>query len=426
LKATMREVDRVFGHLRLEVYMDEGGARARFSVTQEPRFFEKILVGRRFDEVPFIASRICGACSVAHFLASIYAIEDAMGVEVPEDVLLLRDLANQLQTAQNHVVHLVFMALPDYMGFSNLDEMLENASPLVKEGVRLNSLCVQAAKLLAGRIINPTVGGVGGFHLDLDPYRIDKAVNLLKEAEKLAEDLADAVLKLHLPELEERTSNYAVLDAPRGYLTKGDIIKLSSGAEIKAREYTNIFTEVTTEGSTSKLVTVGGSPLYVGPRARLNAYRDLIKELKHYLEPLPHRMRNPFYNVKAKALEILYTVKNVRRVLEELRGRSLKLRTEVRVRGGEGVGVIEAPRGLLIHHYRVDDDGRLVYANIITPTVFNARHTEESVEQLAASMLRSGEMNDEKLGRLAEMLVRSYDPCLPCATHVVLYRGVRR
>jgi len=426
LNAVIREVDRVLGHLKLEVYIDEGRARAHFSVTQEPRFFEKILVGRKFYEALFIASRICGACSIAHFLASIYAIEDAMGVEVPEDVLLLRDLANQLQTAQNHVAHLVFMALPDYMGFSNLDEMLKNASYLVKEGMRLNNLCVETTKLLAGRITNPTIRGIGGFHLDLDPYRIDKAVNMLKEAEKLTEDLADTTLKLNLPELEEKTSNYAVLDAPRGYLTKGDAIKLSSGVEIKAHEYTSIFSEVATEGSTSKLAAVEGSPLYVGPRARLNAYRDLLKELEHYLMPLPHYMRNPFYNVKAKALEILYTVRNVRRELEELRGRSLKLRTEVRVREGEGVGVIEAPRGLLIHHYRVDSEGRIVYANIISPTVFNARHIEESAEQLAASMLRSSELDYGKLGRLAEMLVRSYDPCLPCATHVVLHRGVRK
>ncbi len=416
-------IDKVFGHLVIEVSIDEEKVRARFLSKQEPRFIESILRGRRFYEVPFVTSRICGACSIAHFLASIYALENAMNIEVHEDIKLLRDLMNQIQIAQNNVVHLLFLAIPDYLGVANLEELIKREPELVRDGMRLNRLCLQAVNLLAGRIVNPNTCNVGGFYREFEPAKIRKVIVLLKEAESLAKKFVDFVFQLQIPRLEEVSQTYAVLESPREYLVKGNDIILSTGRRIPAEEYQKVFMEVVAEGSTSKIVTVDNGSLYVGSRARVNAYYERLRELENYVKVLSPPSRNPFDNVRAKAIEILYTIKNVRDKLSELADRRLKLRVDFTVREGEGVGVLEAPRGLLIHHYRVDSDGRIVYANIITPTVFNARHIEECAEQLAVQELRSGSLDVEKLRRLTMMLVRAYDPCLPCATHVVVYRG---
>jgi len=416
-------VDRVFGHLVLELSVDGENALARFLSKQEFRFIEGIVRGRRFYEVPFIMSRICGACSIAHFLTSIYALENAMKIEVPEDVKVLRDLMNQIQVAQNNVVHLLFLAVPDYLGATNLEELIKYKPEIIKGCMRLNSLCLQVTNLLGGRIVNPNTCNVGGFYSEPEPAKVRKAVELLKEAEELAKGLVDFTFQLQLPVLEEVSQTYAVLDSPRDYLVKGDDIILSTGVRISAEDYRKVFVEKVVEGSTSKVVTADNQSLYVGPRARVNAYYERLRELEDYVSVFSPPSRNPFDNVRAKAMEVLYVIKSLRDKLSEVAERKLRLRVDFTVKEGEGVGVLEAPRGLLIHHYRVDSNGVITYANVITPTVFNSKHIEECAERLAVQEVRKGSFNIEKLRRLTAMLIRAYDPCLPCATHVIIRRG---
>ncbi len=416
-------VDRVFGHLVVELSIEDESVRARFLSKQGPRFFEVILRGREYYEVPFIVSRICGACSIAHFLASIYALENAMNVEVTEDIKLLRDLANQIQIAQNNLVHLLFLALPDYVGASSFDSLVKSNYEIVRDGMKLNSLCLKVVNMLIGRIVNPLSCNVGGFYKDLNRSRLRRIIDLLKEAEKLTKKLVDYIFQLELPELEEKTHTYAVLESPRDYLVKGDDIVLSDGSRVPVKDYSKVFSEQCVKGSTSRVVLRNGGAVYVGPRARLNAYYERLREYREYLSVLSPPMKNPFMNIKAKALELLYIIGNVKEKIYELQDRTLKLRVSVKPRRGEGVGAIEAPRGLLIHHYVVNEDGKITYANIITPTIFNAKHLEECAEVLAIRAIKSGKIDVEFLRKLLSMLVRAYDPCLPCATHVVMVRG---
>ena len=418
----IESIDKVFGHLVVEVNVSEERIRTYFKSMQEPRFVEIIIRNRKYYEVPFITSRICGACSIAHFLASIYGIENAMGIEVNEDIKLLRDIMNQVQIAQNNIVHLLFLALPDYIGGTSFKDLLKYNPDIVRIGLKLNALCLKVIDIVAGRIVNPNTCNIGGFYRDIPKEKIKKSIEILREAESLAKKFVDFVFQLETPKFIESSSTYAVLESPREYLVKGEHIVFSNGVRVNSEDYMKVLNEIPTEYSTSKIVLYNGEPLYVGSRARVNAYYERLHGFEEYIEMLSLPLRNPFDNLKAKALEILYIIKNVKEKFDEILDKRLKLRVNVKPREGEGVGVIEAPRGLLIHHYRVDREGRIVYANIITPTTINAKHIEECAATLVFNSMKKGNYDFENLRKLVSMLVRSYDPCLPCATHIVFVK----
>lgn len=415
----VERVDKVFGHLELRISLKENEVDSKFRVVQDVRLIEAVIEGRRYDEAPLIASRICGACSIAHFLASVTAIENALGVELPEDAMVLKEVMNKVQVAQNNVVHLYFLALPDYYGAKSLGELLTIKPGIVRQGFQLNSLCLQAVDLLAGRIVNPITYRVGGFTKTFPREKIERVIKTLRRAEEYAKEVVEHVMELKAPELQDPAPNYLVAESPIGYLSLGDHIVGSDGERFHGLKYQEYLKEEIVEYSNSKAYLYKDKVFYVGSRARLLAYGERLVGLEDYVSKINTQLGNPFNNLKAKALEILYTIMDSREKLEELKDKTMKLRTEVELREGEGVGVLEAPRGLLIHHYRVNRDGRITYANIITPTAMNARHIEVSAKVLGGKLLEENASIDE-VRRQVSMLIRAYDPCLPCAVHVVV------
>ncbi len=412
-------IDKVFGHLELRLSLRNGSVDAKFRVVHDMRLIEAVIEGRKVDEAPIIASRICGACSIAHFLASITAIENALGVELPDDIILLKESMNKIQVAQNNVVHLFFLALPDYYNARTLSELLSRNPDLIKIGFKLNNLCLQVVELLAGRIVNPNTYRIGGFTKKPSKDKVEKAVRILGEAEKLAREVVDHVTRLELPELVDPSPVYLVSESPIGYLSIGDYILSSTGEKFRAVDYPKYISEEVVDYSNSKVYRYNGRVFYVGSRARVLEYGERLVGLEDYVSSIVKELNNPYANIKAKALEILATIMDVKEKLDELKDRDLRLRTEYTIRSGEGVGVLEAPRGLLIHHYRVDSEGRVVYANIITPTAMNALHIEHSAMTLGKKIVE-GELDVVEAKKYLSMLVRAYDPCLPCAVHVVV------
>lgn len=415
----VERIDKVFGHLELRISLKENEVDSKFRVVQDARLIEAVIEGRRYDEAPLIASRICGACSIAHFLASVTAIENALGVELPEDAMVLKEVMNKVQVAQNDVVHLYLLALPDYYGAKSLGELLAIKPEIARQGFQLNSLCLQAVDLLAGRIVNPNTYRVGGFTKTFPREKIERVIKALRRAEEYAKEIVEHVMELEAPELQDPAPNYLVVESPIGYLSLGDHIVGSDGERFHGLKYQEYLKEETVEYSNSKAYLYKDRVFHVGSRARLLAYGERLVGLEDYVSKINIQLGNPFNNLKAKALEILYTIMDSREKLEELKDKTMRLRTEVKLQEGEGVGVLEAPRGLLIHHYRVNRDGRITYANIITPTAMNTRHIEASARVLGRKLLEENIGIDE-VRRQVSMLIRAYDPCLPCAVHVVV------
>jgi len=420
--ARVEEVDRVFGHLELEVLKDGGEVKAFFKVTHGARFIELTVNGRLYWEVPYIASRICGACSIAHYVASIRAVEHALGLDAGEWVEDFRDAVNMVQIAQNHLVHLAFLALPDYVGVQGLSDLKSRAGRLVVNSMKLNTACLKVIRLIAGRIVNPNTLGVGG--LLRQPFKgpLLKAADYLRECEALAKEVVDEALTLlKVPELKDPANNCVAVKPRKAYLTTGDEILTSAGLSFKPSNYREHLEEAQPEYSNSKVVALSGAPVHVGARARYGLLRNYLRDLN-----VPEAdLGNPFSNLIIKAVEIPYCIAAAREILEDLARRTADTVVDQPRDGGEveGVGVVEAPRGLLIHHYVVSGK-RVVNANIITPTEINARHIEASAKALAESLASNGRpLNAGELQRKLTMLVRAYDPCLPCAVHVSVVRG---
>ncbi len=417
------ELGRVAGESRLEILLERDAVRVTYGSLLSLRGFERLVVGRRADDVPLIASRICGVCSHAHFWAPALAVEQIAGVEASEDAVVLRDVCNKLQLLQNHAAHLGVLALPDYVD--------EDASRLLaRDTLRLNSHLGKAIRLVCGRLTAPNNYVPGGFCADISSRVLASALEYLRSSRPLLEGLAERVLEVELPELEDPAPNYvALLDHRGGTVPRGQPYCLSTsydGAErvcVTPENYGELFRELRTEYSTSKKCLFMGRPFYVGARARLlSALRtrsldsDLASTLASYEGVL---RRNPFSNLYAKALESRIVLDSVMRDLSELSSREPRLRPSTTSRSASaGLGVIEAPRGLLIHYYEAGEDRRIRRADVITPTVMNAEHIELAATALVQRLLNEG-AGEATIQRQAEALVRAYDPCIPCAVHVV-------
>jgi len=323
-----REVSRVAGESALEVVVEGGSARATYSSTLSLRNFERLVKGRRCSEVPYIASRICGVCSHAHFWASSLALEQALGIEVGEDLATIRDVCNRLQLIQNHVVHLGLLVLPDYVGRERFEGYarvtLVANSPLLKA---LNTLC--------GRLTNPVGYSLGKLLAPVEARHLKTAANYLREARSYVAELSNAILELELPELEDPAPNYVALSqastvtVPAGgpyYLTtpRGTV-------ELAEDNYRSVIQEVHVEYSTSRKCLLMGEPFFVGARARLLATRSGVPA-----KVSKSLANNPFSNIYAQATEALATVDWAIETLEELSSRQLKL-------GSSSPGVLGAP-----------------------------------------------------------------------------------
>ena len=417
MKVSVGSVSRVVGHIALDVTIRGDDVDAKLRILNDARFIEALVVGRRFDEVPEIASRICGPCGVSHTLASITALEKAMKVEPPEDVCLLREVLCHGVNIQNQTVHLYFLALPDYIGCGSLAELVKKHPEIVKTGLKLKTYGNKLVEAIGGRMVHPNACIVGGFTKTPSKEKIEATIKVLKEAKRYALETADLFLKLDLPELNSPNNLHLATASERAYPFIGDMLSASDGSTFPSADYEKFIEEEPRTYTTSKYCRLKGSSFYVGSRARLNIYRKGLSEsAEEYASKIEFPLKNPFENIPAKAIEILHCIDASMEILEDIKDRRLKTNTELQISSGEGVGTLEAPRGVLIHHYQVDRQGVVRYANIITPTALNGNHIEESLESLVKENM---ELEEDELKFNLERLIRAYDPCLGCATHLV-------
>ncbi|MEM0332541.1 MAG: nickel-dependent hydrogenase large subunit [Archaeoglobaceae archaeon] len=409
---------RIFGDSEITIKVGGGNVVVNYNSLKAMRLIEKMMVGRRYDEPPYLASRVCGACSQAHFWASNLAVESALGIEVPEDAAELRDICNKIQTVQNLIAHLAVMAVPDYAN----EEVQKKALSMA---LKLNTPIVKALDLVGGRLTNPNLYSPGGFK-DVSTLHVKKAYEMLKSVKDGVNDFVELCLTLKLPEMREPNSTYLTLEkAPMETVPKTSEfkVKVSNGEEFKGSEYKKLLQEIQTDNSTSKKCFYKGSAFYVGTRARLLNLKK-IKNVEIPSEIYKAMQYNPFANIHAKALETKIMLEDLLLSLENMLDRNLKLRSNFKPKPATGVGIVEAPRGLVVHCYTINKDLKVVDADIITPTVMNTAHFEKSAEELLKNILTSG--GEEKIYgivKLIEALARTYDPCLACATHVIRMEG---
>ncbi len=419
LNVDVHHLTRVEGHGNIHVTVRNGKLiEARWDVVETPRYFEAMLKGKHYTSAGILTSRICGICSIGHCLASLRATETAMGVEIPIAAEKLRLLAKHGETLQSHLLHLFFLAAPDFLGVPSAIPLIESNPEVVKLAARLKGLANRLCDAVAGRTTHPIALQPGGVS-----RMPDNLVQLRSELEASLEDLmttAEIFKTFEIPDFVRETE-FVSLGAGNGdYPWIGGKLVSTDGVIKAEREYKSMTNEYLDKHNTTKWTKLSRASFAVGALARFNNNHDkLFPEVKELaeslcLQPVCH---NPFMNNVAQLLECVHvTLDGIRLIDELLEMKDEPTMVEVTPKAGEGVGAVEVPRGILYHHYKYGKDGRITKANCVIPTTQNNANIHLDLGELVkASMTENS--TDEEIEMLCSMLVRAYDPCISCSVH---------
>jgi len=398
----------------------------QFNIFEGPRAIERILQGRPARDVAGIVSRICAICAGVHYLTSIKATEAAFGTQVTETTELLRDLFVRAGNIESHALHVFMLAAPDYLNYPGATAMAAGHPVEVKLALRMKKLGNTLQEIVGGRAIhpvNPVLGGFGSLPRPMD--LIAAREELLWAIDALGAAL-DFVASLPATEVCKADNAYAALVMPGryGYFAGGEIeVVRANGTRqrLPGGEYRNLTREHVVAHSFAKHSAFEGQPFAVGALSRLIVNRDLVTGPGHTaLKRLHLRMpsHTPLDNNLAQAVELGMDLHLALDTIDKLLDGALVPQEPVQIvpRAGTGTAVTEAPRGILVHSYTYDENGRIVAADVITPTAMNAASIERHF-QFAVSQHGSG--TDAALTKKLEMIVRAYDPCISCSVHMV-------
>ena len=421
---------RVEGHGGITVELDDGVVSMfRFDIFEGARLLEGLVRGRGYEDISPILSRICSICSVAHSLTSLKATENALGVKVTPQTELLRDLLYRGESIQSHALHLFCLAVPDYLDYPSVIALAADHLDAVKLGLRLKTLGNSIQETLGGRAVHPVNAIVGGFG------KLPSVDSLVALRAALIQGVADCettikvLASLPVAEFCHTDTVFAALSSPgnHGYYAGDEIVVSSNGQRqsVRAADYRSLSNEKAVPGSHAKHSSFNGRPFMVGSLARLTTNtQGLTERARVALDDLGLRLPsdNPMDNNKAQAVELVHDVHSALAIVDRLLRDGIKEEgcVAVRPKAGTGTGVTEAPRGLLVHSYTYDDEGRITAADVITPTAFNAasieNHFRSTVEQSASKDVPA-------LRKKLEMVARAYDPCISCSVHLLQKRS---
>lgn len=419
-------VTRVEGHGNIYVNVKKGVIdRCEWAVPEAPRFFEAMVVGRQWNELHHITSRICGICSIGHTLASLKATEAAMGIPLSEQDLRLRKLALHAENMQSHVLHLGFLVLPDLMGVGSVIPLASSHPEEVKTVLRLHRLANEMSNLICGRTTHPQRLIPGGFAKLPTMKELTRLRAKLKEAIPDLQAVAGLVKKLasKLPDFTRETE-FIALTKPEEYaLYDGDLASTDTG-KAPIGEYLSHTNEYIVPISTAKRAKHVRDSYMVGALARFNLNYDKLSPMAKQaaalfgLKPVCH---NPFMNNIAQLVETVHTVEDSIRLIDEIEAVELQTqldyyKPDIKVKAGRGIGAVEVPRGILFHDYMYNQRGVCTKANCIIPTNQNHANIELDMKALLPKILDKPE---KEIELNLEMLVRAYDPCISCSTHYV-------
>jgi coenzyme F420-reducing hydrogenase alpha subunit len=408
---------RVEGEGALAVTIKDGAVTdVTLDIFEPPRFFEALLRGRRFDEAPDITSRICGICPVAYQMSAAHAMEDACGVTVDGPLRALRRLIYCGEWIESHTLHVYMLHAPDFLGYASGIEMAKDHPAIVERGLQLKKLGNDIIALLGGRSVHPINVRLGGF------FKVPTKAALVPLAERLrwARDAALETVHwaatLPIPDFE-RDYEFVALSHPDEYPFNEGRLMSNRGLDIAPREYDDHFVETQVPHSNALHSTIRGRGAYlVGPLARYGLNFDRLSPLAQDAARragLGLVCRNPFQSIVVRSVEILYACDEALRIIGSYEPPEMAF-VDVSPRAGVGYAITEAPRGILYHRYRIDEQGTILDAKIVPPTSQNQKMIEEDLRSVVEANLR---MSKARLTWRCEQAVRNYDPCISCATH---------
>jgi len=423
-RLTVDMLTRVEGHGGVEVVLDGSEVKdVKFNVFEGPRFFESIIKTVHYDKIPDMTRRICAICTASHSLASIGAIENAFNVKNTPQTELLRDLLIHGEMIESHALHVYMLALPDFLGYPDAIAMSADHIDAVKNALNLKKAGNMIHTTLSGRDVHGMNERVGGFSKAPTEEELTEVKKMLEEVQPVAELAVELFKGFELPTLNESDNVLMAIDPGDRFGYLGTHVLVSGGERHPEEDYMKLTNEKVYKHSYAKHSTYNGDPFMVGalPRIQLNhdklmgTARELYKEHSDMVDP-----RNTLSNNFCQALELVHDVERGVEVIDTLLSNGLEEEDQVEfeVHEGRGRNAVEAPRGLLYHDYRFDDNGCITKANIITPTAQNAANIEKDIRVMASNHV--GE--DAELMKNIEVMIRAYDPCISCSVHLVRLR----
>jgi len=444
-------ISRVEGHGKVTIQLDKAGNvdSARFHVTQF-RGFEKFCEGRMFWEMPVITPRICGICPVSHHLGSAKACDAIIGVEIPPTAKMLRELMHMGQFIQSHSLHFFHLASPDLLFGMDADPAKRNVVGLIADkpeiatkGVKLRSFGQTIIQKLGGKKVHPNSAIPGGVNSALSIADRDE---LLKQTDSAISDIQFALelIKDYHSQNGDLVASFA--NFPTGYLglvDKNNNLELYDGRlrlldrkgivledQFEPSNYLDIISEYVEDWSYLKFpfyksLGYPGGTYRAGPLGRLNVSEGIStplanNELKNF-KKLGNKnglVEGSMYYHYARLIETLYAAERAKQLLENKDILSTDTQTTSNTLNEQGVGVLEAPRGTLFHHYWIDDTGKILKVNLIIATGNNNAAMNQAVYEVAREYIKDGKVTEGILNRV-EAAIRCYDPCLSCSTHAL-------
>lgn len=421
-------ITRVEGEGSLHLVMRQGKVeQVRLQIYEPPRFFEALLRGRHFQEVPDITARICGICPVAYQMGSCHALEKAMGVfdAVDPAIRTLRDLLYCGEWIESHVMHMSMLHLPDFLGYDSVISMAERHGPVVRKALRIKKAGNAIIATLGGRSVHPVGVCVGGFYCAPDPLRI---AELLPEVRACLDLMCELTLflaeQVDFPDFD-RDYEFVALCPDDAYPMNLGRIKSSKGLDVDQADFAQTIEERHLEHSTALYSAIRGRGSYlVGPLARLNLNAEklhpraaeLLREVCRAIG-LSLPWRNNFLSLLARAIEVTHALATA----ADIMGRytpPARSRVPITPRPGTGGHGTEAPRGICWHQYTTQADGSIAHARIIPPTSQNQLTIEQDLYETAQRVV---DLSDEHAALQCERVIRNYDPCISCSVHFLKF-----
>ncbi len=422
----VKHVTRIEGHANIVVNARDGKVeKVQWQVPEAPRFFEAMVRGRSYEDIQLIVSRICGICSISHSLVATKAVENALGLEVTEQTDLIRLLMHYSEQLQSHVLHIGYLAAPDFFGAPSVVPLVPKATDAVKTIIRVHRIANDWSDLVGGRTTHPVTLRPGGMTAVPSEKQLRKLQTTLKNTLTDLGTIAKVVLSVagNVPQFE-RPTEYVSLkqtNPPTYTFYHGDITSTDSNGEtIPVKDWHKIANEYVVEQSTAKWTKWHRDSYAVGALARFNNNAELLADgAKEAAKTfgLTRGCCNPYMNTIAQLAESVHVVQSSIAIIDKLLTKGIKQeKVTVKVKAGKGAAAIEAPRGILFHEYEFDKKGNCVAADLCIPTNQNHANIQKDFEKLVPEILDQGEA---AVRLKLEMLVRAYDPCVSCSTHML-------
>lgn len=419
----LKHITKIEGHAHLSLGIENGKVQAcELQAAEGARFFEGIVRNRPPHEAFEITSRICGICSTAHVMAAVSAGDKCVGVTPSEQTWVLRRLHNNAERIRSHAAHLYFLALPDYLGYESALAMVPEHGAAVRKALRLLKIGNDMAHLLGGRVMHPISAAVGGWRKVPTVETLKQICGWMGEALPIAEETFDLFNSLEQPKFKKEIQHVALKHDKEFPNVYGDVAV--GGKRYSQEKYRDTIHEERREYSNATFCTMGGKPVMVGTLSRLYHNHALLhRKAQPFFKKskIVEHWDNPFYNNLAQAVETVHVVHETMELLDSFEPKKEPIKEDKKY--GRGVGIVEAPRGIVMHDYTCNDKGIITDATIITPTAHNLYEMQEAIRQFVPTILH---LEKEKLILEIEKLIRSYDPCFSCACHFLEVKWVGR